>query len=92
MCLVGESALIDYKSEQYKLDDEVDKSKFVKDILAFANTYRPNGESGYILIGIRETERHRGEVDGIANILDGNIYQQLIAEGPVPTSFKEGLI
>ena len=78
MCLAGESALLDYKSEQYKLDAEGNKSKFVKDILAFANTYRPNGESGYILIGIRETERHRGEVVGIDNILDGNIYQQLI--------------
>lgn len=78
MCLAGESALLDYKSEQYKLDAEGNKSKFVKDMLAFANTYRPNGESGYILIGIRETERHRGEVIGIDNILDGNIYQQLV--------------
>ena len=73
MCLAGESALLDYKSEQYKLDAEGNKSKFLKDMLTFANTYRPNGESGYILIGIRETERHRGEVVGIDNMLDGQL-------------------
>lgn len=69
MCLAGESALLDYKSEQYKLDAEGNKSKFVKDMLAFANTYRHNGESGYILIGIRETERHRVKLSALTTYL-----------------------
>lgn len=70
--------MLDYKSEQYTLNDDRSKSKFVKDILAFANTMRPNGEPAYILIGVKETERHTGTIQGVDTVLDGNVYQQLI--------------
>jgi len=78
LCLDGESSLLDYKSEQYSFDDDKSKSKFVKDVLAFANTYHRDDVAGRILIGVDETDRHTGEIVGVDNVLDGNIFQQLI--------------
>ena len=43
---------LDFKSEPYKLDSNNEKSRFIKDVLAMANT--PRAGSAYILIGVTE--------------------------------------
>lgn len=79
LCLRGESDRLDYKRDQYALatNDAVGQSKFIKDILAFANVRRSGNDPSYILIGVDETDRHLGRVCG-ATALDPNIFQQLV--------------
>lgn len=81
LCFAGESSCLDYKSEQYHLsgkgeDAEKEKSKFLKDVLAFANSYRT--ESAYILLGIEENDDCTGRIKGVDLVLDNNVYQQLV--------------
>lgn len=82
LCREGESCRLDYKRDQYCLvgtkANDYEKSKCLKDILAFANTYRREGESAYILIGVEEDSRHLGVVYGINEVLDPNVFQQLV--------------
>lgn len=82
LCREGESSRLDYKRDQYVLvgtkANDYEKSKCLKDILAFANTYRREGESAYILIGVEEDSRHLGVVHGVDEILDPNVFQQLV--------------
>ena len=60
-----ESDDLDFKSHQYNLTTNHNRSKFIKDILAMANT--PRSDSAYILIGVREQS---GRVIGIPGITD----------------------
>ena len=53
----------DFKRDQYRLDNESLKSKFVKDILCMANA--PGGD-GYIVLGVKNEKGKPREVIGIS--------------------------
>ena len=79
LCSKGELSLVDYKLKQYDLEgDEREKSKFVKDILAFANTHSTRNDRGYILIGVEEDASvHLGIIKGVDRVWDSNVFRQL---------------
>lgn len=58
---------IDFKREQYRLEGEVLKSKFIKDILCMANA--PGGD-GYIVLGVKSEKGKAREVIGVSNHYD----------------------
>ena len=66
----GESARLDYKSQQYPLigasDDQ--KSELLKDILSMANAWRE--VDAFVLIGVQEEKGKVARVLGIQNHLD----------------------
>lgn len=64
---------VEFKERQYRLDNDVLKSHFVKDILCMANA---SGEDGHILLGIREKPR---EVVGISNHHDSAVLAEIVA-------------
>ena len=72
----GEGTALDFKREQYAFQgaNNSDKSELLKDILAFANSWREN--KAYILIGVDEVKGGRGKVVGITDHLDDAQLQQ----------------
>lgn len=60
-----ESDDLDFKSGQYNLNNAHGKSKFIKDIVAMANT--PRSGAAYVLIGVQE---HSGKVTGVVGVGD----------------------
>lgn len=74
----GESDSLDFKSAQYAFAGatEEEKSELLKDILAFANSWRRT--DAYILIGFREVKGGQAEVVGISQSLDDAHLQQFI--------------
>lgn len=58
---------VDFKRSQYRLDTDILKSEFVKDILCMANA--PGGD-GYIVLGVSAQGEQR-EVVGISTHHDG---------------------
>ena len=71
-----EGTALDFKREQYAFQgaNNSDKSELLKDILAFANSWREN--KAYILIGVDEVKGGRGKVVGITDHLDDAQLQQ----------------
>ena len=78
-----ESDDLDFKSQQYNLKTNRNRSKFIKDILAMANT--PRSGSAYIVLGVRE---HSGKVTGIPGVTDHPDESELgrIVSGKVNTT------
>ena len=64
---------VEFKERQYRLENDVLKSHFVKDILCMANA---PGEDGYILLGVREKPR---EVVGISTHHDSAMLAGIVA-------------
>ena len=60
-----ESGDLDFKSDQYNFANNYGKSKFIKDIIAMANT--PGSGPAYILAGVQEQS---GRVRGISGVTD----------------------
>ena len=60
-----ESDDLDFKAGQYHLANEDGKSKFIKDIVAMANT--PRSGPAYILVGVQEES---GKVKGLIEVPD----------------------
>ena len=60
-----ESDDLDFKSGQYNLANNQGKSKFIKDIVAMANT--PRSGPAYILLGVQEQS---GKVRGVTGVSD----------------------
>jgi hypothetical protein len=58
---------IDFKRDQYRLENEDLKSKFVKDILCMANA---PGDDGYIVLGVKSEKGKPREVIGILGHYD----------------------
>lgn len=54
---------LDFKSEQYRLDNNQRKSQFIKDIVAMANT--PRAGPAYIVIGVAEKAGKITDVPGV---------------------------
>lgn len=73
-----ESNTVDFKATQYPFADatEDQKGEIIKDILAFANTFRR--DDAYVLLGIRDVKGGRGIVTGVAQHLDDANLQQLV--------------
>jgi hypothetical protein len=66
---------VDYKREQYHLDDKDSKSKFVKDILCMANA---PGDDGYILLGVKSEKGKPREVIGISHHYDSSELETIV--------------
>lgn len=73
-----EGVALDFKRDQYPFvgatDD--DKSELLKDILAFANSWRR--ADAYILIGVEDVKGGRGNILGVASHLDDAQLQQFV--------------
>lgn len=86
-----EGNTLDFKSEQYRFSGatDEDKSELLKDIVAFANSWRR--ADAYILIGVKEIKGGRSQVTGISEHLDDAHLQQFInskTQRPVDFSYK----
>ena len=70
--------MLDFKRDQYAFvgADDRTKSELLKDILAFANSWRH--ATAYILIGVEENPGHRCRVVGINAHLDDADVQQFV--------------
>jgi hypothetical protein len=73
-----EGVALDFKSAQYSFAnaDDVSKSELLKDILAFANSWRRT--DAYILIGVAEAKGSRSTVVRVASHLDDAQLQQFV--------------
>ena len=73
-----EGATLDFKREQYKFDgaSNTEKSELLKDLLAFANSWRRS--TAYILIGVIEINGGRSEIVGISPVFDDAKLQQFV--------------
>ena len=76
----GEGTALDFKSSQYPFvnADVGEKAELIKDILAFANSWRRT--TAYILIGVEEVRGGRGKVVGIESHLDDASLHQFVNE------------
>ena len=90
-----EGPSLDFKREQYEFDkaDNATKSELLKDVLAFANSWRRT--TAYILIGVIEKKGGRCEVVGISKDLDDAKLQQFVnakTQRPVVFSYRTFII
>ncbi|MBK9014414.1 MAG: ATP-binding protein [Saprospiraceae bacterium] len=76
----AESTSLDFKRDQYLFigADDIQKSELLKDILAFANSWRR--VDAYILIGVLEVKGGKSQVIGISQHLDDAQLQQFVNE------------
>ena len=87
----GEGAALDFKSAQYPFEnaDIGEKAELLKDILAFANSWRRT--TAYILIGVEEFRGGRSKVVGVEDHLDDASLRQFVNEKtqrPVEFSYR----
>jgi hypothetical protein len=87
----SESDCLDFKQEQYKFDNatKTEKSKLIKDILAFANSWRRC--DAYILIGVEEKNGNK-RVVGISEHIDDAKIQQIVNDNtnrPIDFSYQQ---
>lgn len=73
-----ESTTLDFKQSQYPFEktSEEQKSELLKDILAFANSWRRT--DAFILIGVKEIQGGRSTIIGVANHLSEANLQQFV--------------
>jgi hypothetical protein len=73
-----EGTTLDFKRDQYPFDhaNEIQKSELLKDIIAFANSWRRS--DAYILIGVEEVKGSKSIVKGVLHHLDDAHIQQFI--------------
>jgi len=86
-----ESASLDFKRDQYAFEGAPDavKGELLKDILAFANSWRRSG--AYILIGVNEVRGGRSTPVGVQEYLDDARLQQFVSSKtnrPVDFSYE----
>ena len=86
-----ESQSLDFKQAQYRFAGASvpEKSELLKDVLAFANSWRRT--SAYILIGVQEVKGGRGQVIGIDDHIEDASLQQFInskTQRPVELSYE----
>ena len=88
----SEGTSLDFKSAQYPFEKATDeeKSELLKDILAFANSWRRT--TAYILIGVNEVKGGRSNIVGVAKHLDDAKLHQFVngkTQRPVEFSYQE---
>lgn len=66
---------VDYKRDQYPLDNENSKSKFIKDIVCMANA---PGDDGYILLGVNSDKGKPREVVSISHHYDSSDLEAIV--------------
>ena len=73
-----EGTALDFKSTQYPFNGAADnqKAELLKDILAFANSWRRT--TAYILIGVEEVKGGRSKIVGVTEDLDDAILHQFV--------------
>ena len=73
-----EGQSLDFKQAQYRFEraSELDKSELLKDVLAFANSWRRT--PAYLLIGVREVKGGRGQVIGVTDHIEDASLQQFV--------------
>ena len=86
-----EGTSLDFKSDQYpfELATDDEKSELLKDILAFANSWRRT--TAYILIGVAEVRGRRSNVVGVSTHLDDAKLHQFVngkTQRPVDFSYQ----
>lgn len=86
-----EGSTLDFKSEQYKFSGATDneKGELLKDIIAFANTFKRS--DAYIIIGAKEVKGGRSTLLGIEEHLDDAHLQQFInskTQRPIEFSYR----
>ena len=90
--LYGEEGVdLDFKRDQYKFSKASDEEKgeLLKDILAFANSWRRS--DAFILIGVKEIKGGRSELVGIEEKLDDAQIQQFVnskTQKPITFSYR----
>ena len=87
----AEGTALDFKSSQYPFENatEEEKSELLKDILAFANSWRRT--TAYILIGVDEVKGGRSNVVGVEKHLDDASLHQFVngkTQRPVEFSYQ----
>ena len=87
----AEGTSLDFKSAQYPFEQatDIEKSELLKDILAFANSWRR--DTAYILIGVEECKGGRSNVVGVAEHLDDAKIHQFVngkTQRPVEFSYQ----
>jgi len=87
-----ESNTIDFKSKQYKFENESAdvKSEIIKDILGFSNAWRQS--DAYILTGVKDVKGGRSLVFGIEQDIDDASLQQFInskTQRPITFTYKK---
>ena len=87
----AEGTSLDFKSAQYPFEQATveEKSELLKDILAFANSWRRS--TAYILIGVEEVEGGRSNVVGVDTHLDDAKLHQFVngkTHRPVEFSYR----
>lgn len=87
-----ESETLDFKADQYAFEgvDDTRKGEILKDILAFANSWRR--EDAYILIGVEEVRGGRSTVCGTSSHLLNRNLQQFVnskVNRPITFSYTE---
>ena len=84
-----EGTALDFKQEQYRFvgEDDFTKSELLKDILAFANSWRR--QTAYILIGVKEVKGGRSEIIGVGcHLDDANLHQFVNSKTQRPVDFS----
>ncbi len=86
-----EGTSLDFKSAQYpfELAEDKQKAELLKDILAFANSWRRT--TAYILIGVEEVKSGRSKVVGVSRHLDDASLHQFVnskTQRPVDFSYQ----
>ena len=87
----SEGTSLDFKSAQYPFDyaNDGEKAELLKDILAFANSWRTT--TAYILVGVEEVMGGRSNVVGVQTHLDDAILHQFVnakTQRPVEFSYQ----
>ena len=87
----AEGTSLDFKSAQYAFEYATDeeKSELLKDILAFANSWRRT--TAYILIGVEEIKGGRSNIVGVEKHLDDATLHQFVngkTQRPVEFSYQ----
>lgn len=91
----GESETLDFKRDQFPFANAAHnaKSKLLKDVLAFANSWRQ--ETAYILTGVDDAPGAKSNVVGVASHLDDADLQQFVnskTQKPVAFSYQAAVL
>ncbi len=82
-----ENDTLDFKREQYPLSSKDEKGELIKDILAFANSWKTS--DAYILVGVDEKPGGRGSVCGVTHHLaESNLQQMVNSKTNRPVRFE----
>lgn len=78
-CTEGET--LDFKREEYNLQNSNSRNDFIKDILAMANT--PRDECARIVLGVSWTPEHGSTVSGLVHQFDDVEFQNALGQDRV---------